>query len=367
MLNKFWKNKYFALCLLIVWFFGYIPIVRAGALSETSVALGDMRPSNTTNFTVNFKPATTATLKRIYFYFVRASDNGNEPATQDLTNATFDSASGITYGNWGLDTSASSNGTLFLKFDDGQEIASGTSVSVTLASMHTAELGDCTVDEMIYDKCWVNIATYSDDGSTLVDSGGAEYQLEDTPSLVFTISGVTNNSTPNGITTTRTSTYDAIDFGQLNINEPVFMAHKIFASTTAPHGYNVMMKLDGFLQGLDPNNLISPFLPTNGGWNSPQDWESPEGNTNSDSGWVGANTSDGRIDQELSLTNIWSNGHGVGKFGPVSSTAHLIMSSNLLRDRAGTEAYVTYGIEVNENQTPDSYAGVIQYNITTTY
>ena len=144
------------------------------------------------------------------------------------------------------------------------------------------------------------------------------------------------------------------------------MAQKLHVKTTAPHGYLVTMKLDGYIQGLDPNNQITPFLPVNGAWNSPQEWVSPEGDTNSGSGWVGANTSDRRIDQYLSLTNIWSAGNGAGKFGPVSSTAHPVMYSNT-RDRSGTDVYVTYGIEANENQLPDAYAGIVQYNLLATY
>lgn len=346
--------------------FWHIPCVKAGDLTDMSISLADQRPNNTTNVTVNFKPATTNTLKRINFYFVRATDNSNEPVTQDLTGVSLSSVSGLTWGNWNLDTSGSSNGSLYLKYTDGEQVNSGTSVSVTFASMHMAELGDCTVNDMIYDNCWVNIITYSDDGNTIVDNGGVGYMIQDTPELTFNITGVASDVIVNGITTTKASNYNEIDFGVLNINTPVFMSHKLFVKTTAPHGYVVTMKLDGYIQGLDPNNQITPFLPTNGAWNSPQEWESPEGDTNSDSGWIGANITDGRVDDYLNLYQIWSAGNGSGKFGPVSSTAHPVMYSGE-RDRDGSEEYTTFGIEVNENQLPDSYAGTLIYNIFVTY
>lgn len=361
-----WERKYLAICLLIVWFFGYIPIVRAGGLTDISTILGDYRPSNTTNFTIDFKIASTSNLKRINFAFVRASDNWNKPPTQDVTNATLDAVTGLNPSNWAIEKSGAINGSLFLRYLDGEDVNAETSISVAFGNIHKAELGDCTISEMIYDKCWIQISTYSDDGTTLVDSGGVEYQIEDVPSLTFNIDGVAENSTHNGITTTGTSTYDQINFGSIRINQPVFMAHKLSVRTTAPHGYLVTMKLNGYIQGLEPNNQITPFLPINGAWTSPQIWESPEGSTNSGSGWVGANTSDSRVDQYLGMTNIWSAGNGAGKFGPVSSTVHAVMYSSA-RDRDGTEVYVTYGIEASEKQPPDAYAGTIQYNILATY
>lgn len=353
---RIFAKKFVALCFFLSTLLIHLPMANAATLTSISTSLASAKPDVTTNYTINFTTASLGTLKKISFYFVKASDNFNKPATLDLTNASYSFATGITFSNWSIDTSAASNGTLSLNYNDGESIAANTAVSVQFSAIDTPELGDCTVSGMIYDVCYLSISTFTD-GGTIVDNGGATYTIEDDNYLRFNVTGVNSGTSTNGVTTTVSSDFDELDFGSLKINKPEYMAQRLFVATTAPHGYTVTMALDGYMQGLEPNNVITPFLPTNGAWTTPQSWESPEGETNSDSGWVGANTSDTRV-------TGWSDASG--KFGPVSSTAHEVMYSSG-RDRSGTQAYVTYAMEVNENQLPDSYSGTIVYNILVKY
>lgn len=185
----------------------------------------------------------------------------------------------------------------------------------------------------------------------------SSYEEIETPSLVFTIEGIGSGITNNGITTDIASTFNTIPFGILKMATPKYAAQKLTVTSNALNGYTVNIKLDGYIQGLYPANKIDPFGATNVSWETPQNWSSPNGvQSNTDSGWVGANTSDTRV-------TGWSNASG--KFGPLSSTAHTIMYSTT--KEAGLSKYISFAIETNQYQPSDTYAGTILYNIIPTY
>jgi len=178
------------------------------------------------------------------------------------------------------------------------------------------------------------------------------------PSLTFTISGVGANTLTNGITTNLASEYYNLPFGNLSVSLPKYGAHQLTVTNTADYGYNVSMKLIYTLQGNNPENNLDTFAADNVSWENPQAWSSPTGIVkNVNTGWIGANTSDTRVDG-------WSNGSG--KFGPVSAISHLVMSSRL-PETESKSVYVTYAIESNVYQPPDLYAGTLVYSILPVY
>jgi hypothetical protein len=118
------------------------------------------------------------------------------------------------------------------------------------------------------------------------------------------------------------------------------------------------------MYGSDTDHKIDPFQPFTDPattWNDPSAWQTPFGECGefgcSDVGWIGANTSDTRVG------GGWTSGSG--KFGPVSSSRHVVMET-ASRD-AGTGVYVSYGIEGNENLAPDDYTVSLIYEVFTTY
>jgi hypothetical protein len=174
------------------------------------------------------------------------------------------------------------------------------------------------------------------------------------PSLSFAIEGVTANTTTNSMITTKASAIDELDFGSLSVSTPSYIAHRLTTSTSAASGYTVSIKLLNTMQGNYPANIIESFPAT---WNSPQTWTEPTGTApNINSGWIGANTSDTRV-------SGWSD--GANKFGPLGTTNQIVMQST--GPDAGTSAYVTYALEVNQYQPTDTYSGILVYNITPTY
>lgn len=175
--------------------------------------------------------------------------------------------------------------------------------------------------------------------------------------LTFSILAVGINTVTNGITTNVGSTFLTLPFSNLSVNERKYVAHKLVVTTNSESGYEVNMKLINFLQGNNPANDIDPFAADNVSWTTPRAWTSPTGIVaNVNTGWIGANTSDTRVDG-------WSD--GAGKFGPVSSVSYPVMKST--EADSGTQVYVTYAIETNINQPEDLYTGTLVYNILPTY
>lgn len=337
----------------------YLPNkVFAAALTDVSVDLSDNHPAVNSNFSLTFKLSTDSLLKQVKLNFDKSISSSDKPPTMDLSSTTLAGLTGLTNG-WTLNSSSASSGILDLVSDTGDTKSIGDTIVVNLNTIKNAEINECTnTTNGLYDDCYISIGTYSDSGETLVDEGGVSYHLEDIPFLSFTIEGVDSGTLTNGMITSKSTTTTIINFGSVEIHEPVSAAQKLTSSTSSPGGYNVTMKLDGYLQGLSPNNKIDPFAALNAAWTSPQEWESPDGTVpNTDTGWIGANTSDIRVPD-------WDD--AASKFGPVSSTAHSVMHSDS-RDRSGTQAYVTYALEINESQPPDSYVGTIIYNIVNTY
>lgn len=359
---KFFE-KFFTILLVAGWTFLSFQ-ARAATLTDVSIILSDDTPMVSSNHTVSFKVATDSALKQIDFRWRKSVSDSTKPGNMDLTSASGAIVSGLNSELWSFNNSSSSSGILRMTSVDGEELTAGDQINFIFSDITNPEIGDCTTTGAIFDECYVDFTTYSDAGITIVDSGGISYTIRDIPEVTFSISGVAENTVTNGITTSIATSFNQINYGNLKMREARYAAQELYVKTTAPNGYVVKMKLDGYMQGLMPNNKIDPFAATNASWTTPQLWSHPYGTeANTDSGWIGANSSDHRIDDILGSGTNWTS--GAGKFGPVSSTSHIVMASP--GKDYGTSAYVTYAIEVNQYQPVDSYAGIIVYNVMPTY
>lgn len=358
MVRRLRKNVSSLLLLAISFLLLNFNVTKAADLTNTSMSLDSKMQNATTNHTFTFKLGTPGIIKDIELQYTKAATGDPvKPTGLNLSSVTFGSATGLTSGVWGLDTSAVGAGIIKYSSYDGESKNTGDQIGLTFNTITNPALGDCSVAKAMYDQCYVNIKTYSDFGTTLVDSTTVEYRIEETPALNFSVSGVIAETVTNGTTTTVETTSTAVNFGALFFNGVEYGAQKLHVATTAANGYTVKVHLDGYMEGINPANKIDPFSAVNAAWSSPQSWSHPTGTTaNSDTGWLGANTSDTRVPG-------WSSASG--KFGPVSSTRHEIMASS--GPDSGTDAYVTYAIEVNQLQPPDRYSGVLVYEIAPTY
>lgn len=337
-----------------------VQLAFAASLTSMSDTLSDTSTGQTgVSHTISFTTATTDTLRQISVQFTTATGTVNKPAGLDLSSESLTSITGAGSG-WSLNGSGSSTGSFYLS-NSGNSVSSGTTITIVIAGITNSAIDDCqpSTNDTLTDTCAVDITTYSDAGSTIVDDGTTTYTVTEDPILTFNVEAVSSGSTHNGITTTQTSTSTSIPFGRIQANNsPEYIAHKITITTNAPHGYTVNAYLADSLKGTYNNAVISPFGAINATWSTPQLWSSPTGTTaNTDTGWIGANTTD------TSVTG-WSSASQ--KFGPVSIVAHPVATSSS-PSRSGKVVYVTYGIEVNAAQPSDTYTGNIIYDVQARY
>lgn len=334
-------------------------VFAAGLTSLSDTMSNSYALQTGVNHTISFTTATTSTLERIAIQFTTTSGSVSKPAHLDLNNISLASITGAGTG-WTSNISAYATGGLYLA-NSGTTVNSGSVVTFELDGLTNSAIDDCqpSTNDTLTDTCSIDITTYSDNGITVVDSGTATYTVIEDPVLTFNVEAVSSGTTHNGITTTQTSTSTTIPFGRIQANSsPEFIAHKLTITTNAPRGYTVNAYLADNLKGSYNSAEISPFGAVNATWSTPQLWSSPTGTTaNSDTGWIGANTTDGRV-------SGWSSASQ--KFGPISVVAHAVATSTG-PDRSGTVVYVTYGLEVNAAQPSDTYTGNIIYDVQARY
>ncbi len=349
--------------IIFILIFGFLFVpkpTKANAITDLSVSLGNGLPITDDVHTLSFSLATTWALKKINVRYHKKDGDMNKPSHLSLNNSIAGAITGLG-GTWSVDFTGAASGLVVLQNSEEvpTELTADTSISFFMNNVTNPELGDCSMTTM-KDTCMVTIETVDSIENT-IDVGSDTYDISEDPSLSFIVYGVESGTTTNGIVTSISTEFDRINFGNLAIIEPKFGAQKMRVESNSPNGYEVKMKLDGYIEALNPTYKIDPFGPYDVTWNDPGVWQSPFGSCDevscSDTGWIGANTSDTRIG------GSWANASG--KFGPVSSTSHLVMSS-AGRD-IGTDVYVTYGLEVNENQPPDNYAGTLIYDILARY
>ncbi len=241
--------------------FGNIALVSAADLTSASVELSDPRPSQTSTYTVSGASFDTGTT--IHCITVALNDQadgtGSIPNNITTTSSTLDSSTLITTGSWALDNS--SNGTLSITSAGGEQpSASGNIVWGAVTNGDT--------DQTYY----ALVNTYSDVGcSTGVDSTTLAFAYKDgtlvsltlEPTLLFTVSAVTQPDTVNLAVLTVDSTATGIDHGTaVTTAANGISAHDLGVTTNASGGYNVYIRDTGPLTN-ESSNTIALHAGTN--------------------------------------------------------------------------------------------------------
>jgi hypothetical protein len=361
--HKFF-NSLIAFVLVLAFSVVFVPSVHAAQLTGAKDSLSDSRPSTSSTHTFTFTTNSAGTLREIRFvYATTASGSASKPSGLDLTSTSLGSLTNLD-ANWTLDTSNGGSGTLKLQHTvTGEVIGSGEVIGIPLQSITNHAIDDCqAAGDTSSDTCFVRLTTYSDLGTTSVDTGIVTYTVVAAvtvtarvdPQFTFVVAGVNADTVNDGITTSVASTFSTLPFGNLTASTPKYMAHQLTVTTNSNSGYTVTMKMLSQMTGTYSANNIDPF--GGGSWAAPAAWSEPNGTgANTDTGWIGANTTDADITQ-----------FDASEFGPVQSTANTVMSSTA-SDDGSTSVYVTYAIEANVYQPADTYTGTLVYNAIPTY
>jgi hypothetical protein len=336
----------------------------ASTLTAITDTLSDTHEAATgVTHTLAFTTATTSTILNISFQFSTASGGSTKPAGLNLSSSTLGTITNLN-GGWSLSTANASTGKLSISRSAASGIVpinSSTAASVALQNITNSALGNCISSSgTLGDTCYVTTSTYSDTaGTLLVDSGEITYDVFQDPTFTFTVSSVSAGTTNNGVTSTLASTATSLQFGTISPSQVVYVTHKLFIKTNAPHGYTITAALASLITGNNTNDTVNPFGAVNATWTTPQLWSTPNGTTrNNNSAWFGANTTDTRVTGWSSNTSA--------KFGPISQTPNIVSYSST-SDPTGTTVYLSYALGTNTLQPTDYYLANILYNVQATY
>jgi hypothetical protein len=274
---------------------------------------------------------------------------------------------GVADADWTL-ASAAANKLVTQKNTGAQSLSENDRYIFVFASITNHSSGsNCNITNSSSETCylWINgYSSISETGaqdSTVVSItavAAVQVTARVDPTFTFVVTGVGASTVNNAITTTVSSAYNTLPFGNLTAGTPRYAAHKLNVTTNTQAGYSVTAEMVTQMAGVYSANNIDPFAYGGVDWGSPAAWTNPGGNSpNTNTAWIGANTTD---------ADISSGAYTNGIFGPISGTANAVMSS-AQSDNGSTSIYVTYAVEANVYQPADSYTGTLFYNALPTY
>lgn len=343
---------------------------QAGALSPAKLMINNSQ-SAATNVTYQFRFTTSVTtaIKQITILICdAASGTCNTPSGFSSTGAT--RTSDNLAGSSKTDT-VNVNGTLTL-------VAGTPSTQSTQAMFidYTTITNPSTANTTYYAR----ITTYSDTGTTVIDTATVAFAVLNStsiavtanvdPTLTFSVAGIAGTGSnsvnsanlTNGVTTTATS----IPFGTLTAASAKVAAQDITITTNASSGYTVTASHSATSQaGFPPlvsgsTNNVDAFSGTNG---TPTTWSSPAGSSaNTNTGYFGYTTEDSSLCSGTATRftssggNKWAGSTTLGQEVACSAGG---VSSETTR--------IGYEIEVNNLQPPGSYSGTVVLIATPTY
>ena len=354
-------------------------VSASSILQNFKASLSDPRPAVSANHTFTFTTSSGGDYANITVTYCKEPTWGGActvPTGLNLGNLTGGSLvtqTGLD-GNWTLDyANVGSNyyKILYPTADGGkQTFGSGDQkLILTVNAITNPAIAGCNSNGVNASTgtCYVKIGIYdgADTASdTLIDSGVTSITMvaqvtvtaRVDPSFTFVVNGVDESTENNGVTTSVSSAYNTLPFGALTAGTPKYAAHQLTVTTNSQAGYTVSIKMATQMTGLYTANNIDPFQ--NDGNHSA--WAEPDGTVaNTDTGWIGYNTSDNDV------TN-WTVGDSA-EFAGVSSSAESLVMKATTSDNGSVSDYVSYAIEANVYQPADIYTGILYYNALPTY
>jgi hypothetical protein len=360
---------------------GLVFQVEGAQLTNASVSLSDARPSVTSNHTITFNTGTAGTIRQVRFQYANAaSGSAVKPTNLSTSSATLNSLSIATdtdKTNWSIDVSTDGL-VIATRASSGVSTSQGATFTVTLDSITNSSQAAACDAVSNSDSCFIRITTYSDTGSTVIDSTTITYTVVDSvsvtatvdPILTFTVAGVTGTSLGDsnvGSGTAVDTTTTTLPFGNVTVGTAKIAQQKLTTLTNGNNGYYVYAKFitssGEVMSGLaNTSNNIDKFTASTATWSSPQTFVAPTGTAaNVNSAWLGLRTSD---------TDVSSN-FTANKYGPPdvlgdSGSGQAVMKSTG-PDDGTTSVYVSAKIQANAFQPADQYAGTMVYNVVSTY
>ncbi len=222
---------------------------------------------------------------------------------------------------------------------------------------------------------YARITTYSDAGSTVIDSVTVAFAVLDTnsiavsatvdPLFTFTVTPVTTGSVNGDAVNVLGTTSTAISFGSLNTTTASVSAHDLTVVTNAANGYQITASSAATAQsGFPPlvsgsTNNIDNFTGSNA---SPTSWSAPGGSSaNANTGFFGYTTNDSTLCTGTPdrFTNGGPNYAGFSTTGQEVACNSAAVTTETTR--------VGWKVAINALQPSGTYTGTVILVATPTY
>lgn len=359
---------------------------QAARMTETFMTLSDTRPDQTSTYTLSFKPTSTTAIKQVNIKI--CGQAGNYADTCD------DPTSGGDGGTSGASFSAA--GTTLTGFGGGSgpdnAVGGGTTVSGNVfniivnapganesaSTAHTiAMTGQTNASQQ--QSYYARIVTYSDTGTTSIDTAQTAYALV-TPvtvsgtvleNLTFTVGVDTAGAcgTSGDTVTATTATATAIPFGNYSTNTPRVGCQTVATGTNAANGYDTFVKTVN--PGAAPQGAMCRQTAANcnatGGLNTVAsgNYIADTGLSSTAASWtngttfgLGVNAYEGRAPG------------GGGGFSSATVYKQVVGANGVqIQDYSGPDTagssltYVAYKSDVPANQTAGIYQNQLEYSV----
>lgn len=361
---------------------GMVSTTYGAQLTSASSTLSNPRPNQTSSYTIQFNVATSGNLREVQLQFaIDASATGTVPNSFNASSATLSDLSILTdtEADWAINAATSGQVTL-RRASTATAVTQGDTFLVTLGGVANPDLTSNCDAVSNSESCFLRIRTYSDTGSTLVDTTTITYTVTSAstvtatvdPILTFTVAGVnsatiSSNDSNVGSGTAVTTTATTVPFGNVTVGTAKMGQHQLNTLTNSNGGYFVYGKFvtgsgQVMIGNANSSNNIDKFTGNSATWANPAAFIAPTGTAaNVNAAWLGVRTNDPQV-ANFGTSNFYAppdvdSDSGVGK---------AVMSSTT-PDDGTTPAYVTFKIQANAFQPADSYSGTWVYNVVPTY
>lgn len=348
----------FSLFLILAasFYYYFIPHVDAGTFSPRKVTISDSRAGQTANtYDFAFTASISTAIKQVDIKFCNEAGAFTDTCTAPsgfVVTATSRVSDNIT-GTTRTDSAPAAN--QFRTVVTTPATQSPLAITISLNTITNPTTPNTTY--------FARIITYSDTGTTTIDSGTTAFAILTSTSMAvtatvlenftFSIAAATSgNVNGQAITVTSGTSASTIPLGTLAVGSSSVAAHDVTVSTNAGSGYQVTVKSLAVPPLVSGANDIDSFTGTYG---TPTTWSAPAGTTaNTNTGFFGYTTED------TDFSAFQSN-----KYAGFETTPRAIVSN-----ATGVSSQTTrigWQAQVNAVQPAGAYTGTVILVATPTY
>lgn len=363
-MNRTHKSRIAVVLIITVCSLGLLPyksLVQAGTFTPAKLTISDSRAGNTgTTYAFAYTTTVTTSIKQVNVVFcTTASGACTTPTGIDTTGATRDSDN---LAGTGRTDDFTGNGTL-------STVVTTPAAQATQAV--TVSYSGITNPTTTNSTFFARVTSYSDTGSTVIDTASVAFAILTTTSIAvsasvdstftFSVAAVNTGSVNGATIDVTTSTATTIPFGTLSSGVPKIAAHDLSVVSNSKNGYTITVKATASPPLVDGTNNIDEFTGTNA---TPTTWSSPAGSSASvNTGFFGYTTNDASLGTGTATRFTASGGNKWS--GTTTSPLEVAYSATGVSSAEVTR--IGWQSEVNGLQPAGSYTGTVVLVATPTY